>query len=425
MNPEMGVMQQRKQIYGARTKNRGNWVKNVLFLTLSSIEDINQRGLYTDLIRAIAGRGHNVYAVVPRERRTGLPTELASYGSVHVLKTEIGNITKVGVLEKGISTLTIERDYEKAIKRHLPGITFDMVVYSTPPITFERLVKQLKKTHGANTYLILKDIFPQNAVDIGFMKKNSLLWRYFRRRERVLYQLSDMIGCMSPANVKYVLDHNPDIDAAKLEVFPNAIQPRPRVAERPGRTILNRYGVPEDATLFVYGGNLGKPQGIDFLLEVIDNFHQVENSFLMIVGSGTEYGRIQEHVRSTQPVNVALHDILPKAEYDELLRSADVGLIFLDSRFTIPNFPSRLTAYMESSIPVLAATDVSTDLKDVLIESRSGFWCMSGDLDAFLSNAKRLAQDEVLRLEMGSQGREYLEEHYDVTKTVEILLKHL
>ena len=113
---------------------------------------------------------------------------------------------------------------------------------------------------------------------------------------------------------------------------------------------------------------MGKPQGIDFLLEVIDNFHQVENSFLMIVGSGTEYRRIQEHVRSIQPVNVALHDALLKAEYDELLRSADVGLIFLDPRFTIPNFPSRLTAYMESSIPVLAAT-MLFESQDVLIES--------------------------------------------------------
>jgi glycosyltransferase involved in cell wall biosynthesis len=112
-------------------------------------------------------------------------------------------------------------------------------------------------------------------------------------------------------------------------------------------------------------------------------------------------------------------------EYHELLRSADVGLIFLDPRFTTPNFPSRLTAYMESSIPIIAATDVNTDLKDVLIESESGFWSVSGDLDSFLNNARRLAQDQELRLKMGLNGRIYLEEHYDVTKTVEILLKHL
>ena len=398
---------------------------NILFLTLASMEDIYQRGIYPDLIRAIADKGYNVYVVAPRQRRSGLPTAVSTYGNIHVLKVMTGNITKVGLVEKGLTTLKIESNYEDAIKEHFNDVKFDLIVYSTPPITFERVVRHLKKKHNAKTYLILKDIFPQNAVDIGLMRNKGLMWRYFRRRERTLYQLSDIIGCMSPANVNYVLKHNPDISKDKVEIFPNSIRPISRFVRRKNSALLSKYNIPENTTLFVYGGNLGKPQGIDFLIEVIDNFHQVENSSLMIVGSGTEYAKIEKHILSTRPVNVALHNYLPKAEYDELLRSADVGLIFLDPRFTIPNFPSRLTAYMESSIPIIAATDVNTDLKDVLIESKSGFWSVSGDLDSFLNNARRLAQDQELRLKMGLNGRIYLEEHYDVTKTVEILLKHL
>ena len=398
---------------------------NILFLTLASMEDIYQRGIYPDLIRAIADKGYNVYVVAPRERRSGLPTAVSTYGNIHVLKVMTGNITKVGLVEKGLTTLRIESNYENAIRDHFNDVKFDMIMYSTPPITFERVVRHLKKKHNAKTYLILKDIFPQNAVDIGLMRNKGLMWRYFRRRERTLYQLSDIIGCMSPANMNYVLKHNPDISKDKVEIFPNSIKPISRFVKRKNSVLLSKYNIPENTVLFVYGGNLGKPQGIDFLIEVIDNFHQVDNSFLMIVGSGTEYAKIEKHILSTQPVNVALHNYLPKAEYDELLRSADVGLIFLDPRFTIPNFPSRLTAYMESSIPIIAATDVNTDLKDVLIESKSGFWSVSGDLDSFLNNARRLAQDQELRLKMGLNGRIYLEEHYDVTKTVEILLKHL
>jgi glycosyltransferase involved in cell wall biosynthesis len=389
------------------------------------MEDIYQRGIYPDLIRAIADKGYNVYVVAPRQRRSGLPTAVSTYGNIHVLKVMTGNITKVGLVEKGLTTLKIESNYEDAIKEHFNDVKFDLIVYSTPPITFERVVRHLKKKHNAKTYLILKDIFPQNAVDIGLMRNKGLMWRYFRRRERTLYQLSDIIGCMSPANMNYVLKHNPDISKDKVEIFPNSIKPISRFVKRKNSVILSKYNIPENTVLFVYGGNLGKPQGIDFLIEVIDNFHQVDNSFLMIVGSGTEYTKIEKHILSTQPVNVALHNYLPKDEYHELLRSADVGLIFLDPRFTIPNFPSRLTAYMESSIPIIAATDVNTDLKDVLIESKSGFWSVSGDLDSFLNNARRLAQDQELRLKMGLNGRIYLEEHYDVTKTVEILLKHL
>ena len=116
---------------------------------------------------------------------------------------------------------------------------------------------------------------------------------------------------------------------------------------------------------------------------------------------------------------------LPKEEYDKLVKLADVGLIFLDRRFTIPNFPSRLTSYMENSLPILAATDKNTDLKDVLIESKSGFWCESGDIDTFIRYAQKLSEDNDLRNKMGLNGRLYLEENYDITKTVDILLKHL
>ena len=400
-------------------------MKNILFLTLASVESIDSRGIYSDLINALGSKGHRVYVVTCRQKRMGLPTGLEERGNISILKVRTGNITKTGLIEKCVSTLTIERQYEKAIQTYFQDVKFEMIMYSTPPITFENLVGRLKRKHKAKTYLILKDIFPQNAVDMGFVKKRGLIWRYFRKREENLYKISDHIGCMSAANKKYIIEHNPNIDANKVEIFPNAIIPKERFEKTAGPAVRKKYNIPEDAVLFVYGGNLGRPQGIDFLLEIISNFHRVGNSFLLIVGSGTEYGKIEKHIQEIKPKNVNLLNRLPKEEYDQLMSVTDVGLIFLDHRFTIPNFPSRLTAYMEASLPIIAATDVNTDLKDVLQESCSGFWSESGDLEMFLANSIRLAEDQNLGLEMGLNGRKYLEENYDVTKTVDILLKHL
>jgi len=143
------------------------------------------------------------------------------------------------------------------------------------------------------------------------------------------------------------------------------------------------------------------------------------------VGSGTEYSRIEEHINNVKPTNVKLLAKLPKVEYDKLLTIADVGLIFLDKRFTIPNFPSRLTSYMEYSLPILAATDKNTDLKDVLLNSNSGFWCESGDISSFINYANKLSSDEELRLKMGENARKYLEDNYDIIKTIDIILKHI
>lgn len=391
------------------------------------MENVNQRGIYTDLVRELSQKGINVYVISPREKRVNLPTEFVKEGNVNILKVKTGNITKTkSFVEKGISTILIEYQYLKAIKKYFNNIKFDMVMYSTPPITFNKIIKYFKRRYNSKTYLILKDIFPQNAVDIGIMKKGSFIWRYFRNKEINLYKNSDIIGCMSKGNLEYILKHNPFLEKDKVEIFPNAIKPIKRIEIRKKNTeILKKYNIPENAILFVYGGNLGKPQGIDFLLEVVDNFYLVENSYLLIVGSGTEFDRIKAHIENNKPKNVSLLNKLPKEEYDELIKSADVGLIFLDRRFTIPNFPSRLTSYMENSLPILAATDVNTDLKDVIRESNSGFWCESGDINSFIEYANKLSTDEELRKEMGLNSRLYLEENYDITKTVNILLKHL
>lgn len=71
----------------------------------------------------------------------------------------------------------------------------------------------------------MKDIFPQNAVDLGMLTKDGLkgfLYRSFREKEKDLYRISDYIGCMSPANVRYVIEHNPEVDPAIVEIAPNS-----------------------------------------------------------------------------------------------------------------------------------------------------------------------------------------------------------
>lgn len=400
---------------------------NILFLTLSKFTSLNERNMYVDLVKEIASRGYKVYIVSPRQKREKMPTELIDEGNIQILHVKTGNITKTrSFVEKGISTILLENQYRKAINKYFANINFDMVIYSTPPITFNNIIKSYKKNQNSKTYLMLKDIFPQNAVDIEAIKQGSFIWKYFRSKEIQLYNISDTIGTMSPANVNYVLNHNKYIDTNKLEVFPNAVKPIPRPkSTAKDRALLEKYNIPIDATLFIYGGNLGRPQGIDFLLQVIEQFHEVTNAYLLIVGDGTEFDRIEKFVKKKERKNVTILRRLPKDEYDKLMSNTDVGLIFLDERFTIPNFPSRITSYMENAVPILAATDVSTDVKNVLINSNSGFWCRSGDLETFISKAKILTNDKKLRKNMGINGRIYLEENYDITQTVDILIKHL
>lgn len=399
---------------------------NILFLSLSRFDDINVRGIYSDLMREFVKRGNDVYIASPTERRFGKPTHLIDSEDCHILKIKTLNIQKTNIIEKGIGTLLLESQFDRAIRKYWGNVNFDLVLYATPPITFNKVIERIKKRCGCRSYLMLKDIFPQNAVDLGMMKDGSLLHKMFRRKEERLYQISDRIGCMSPANCEYVIKHNPSVDSAKVELCPNAVMPIYilELSEYDRNELLSKLSIPTDKTLFIYGGNLGKPQGIDFLLEVVKANENNDNSYIIIVGSGTEYPRISRWFEEHKPKNAKLLSALPKQEYDNLIRACHVGLIFLDPRFTIPNFPSRLLSYLENRMPVLLATDMNTDMGRIAEQEGFGFWSLNGDLDPFISNMKLLTGNESKIKEMGLKGEQYLLSNYTVDKVVDIILNN-
>lgn len=396
----------------------------ILFLSLSRFDDVNTRGIYSDLMREFIKRGNDVYIASQTERRFGKPTHLIDSKNCHILKIRTLNIQKTNVVEKGVGTLLLESQFDRAICKYWGNVIFDFVLYATPPITFNKVIEKVKKRCGCRSYLMLKDIFPQNAVDLGMMKEGSLLHKMFRRKEERLYQISDRIGCMSPANCEYVLRHNPSVNSAKVELCPNALESVkiPELSESDRIELLYKLGIPANKTLFIYGGNLGKPQGIDFLLRVVEANEQEENSFIIIVGSGTEYSKIEAWFNKNKPRNAKLLAALPKDQYDNLIRAAHIGLIFLDPRFTIPNFPSRLLSYLENSMPVLLATDPNTDMGRIAEHEGFGLWTISGDLKKFMNNMTALSSDHNLIKEMGEKGNRYLLENYRVDKIADIIV---
>ena len=398
----------------------------VVFLTIAGSEHILSRGGYGDLLRTFVDNGHEVYVVCAAERRRNENTTLSVYDQMRVLSVRTGNLQKAPLPEKLVATMLVEHQFVAAINEYLHDIAFDLVLYATPPITFDRVVRHIKERDGAVSYLLLKDIFPQNAVDMGMIRGGGVAWRYFRSREKRLYANSDFIGCMSDGNVRYVLENNPEVTREKIEVCPNNVDPVDlSYFEAAGADVRSTYGIPADAVLLLYGGNLGVPQGLDFLLEILDACRDRQDVYFLIVGSGTQYPKIRAHMDKASYSNAQLMSAIPKEQYDSVLGQCDVGLVFLDPRFTIPNFPSRVNAYMEAAVPILAATDTNTDLRDVLEEAQAGLWVENGNLAGFITALDQLVEDADLRAQMGNYGREYLERHFTSALAYETIVARL
>lgn len=397
---------------------------NVLFLTLLDFNSLNERNIYTDLLREFVRNNHSVYVVSPIERRKKTDTHLIEEKNTVILKQKIGNTQKTNVIEKGISTVTIESLFKKGIKKYFSNVKFDLVMYSTPPITLCDAIEFVKKRDNARTYLLLKDIFPQNSVDIGMLGKTGVkgaLYKKFRKKEKRLYALSDKIGCMSEANVRYVLEHNLEVSADKVEVCPNSIEPVDMSCTAEERqAIREKYNLPFDKRIFVYGGNLGMPQGIDFLIDCMEN-QSFDDVIFLIIGNGTEYGKLKKFVDETDRKNVMLMKFLPREDYDRMIGACDVGMIFLDHRFTIPNFPSRLLSYTQAKLPVLTVTDPNTDIGTVVENNGFGVSCLSDNVDGFIKAVEKIKSADLP--ELGNNGFEYMNKHYTVKKSYEIIMK--
>lgn len=100
-----------------------------------------------------------MYIVSPYERRFHQPTGVMENGGARILKVKTLNIQKTNIVEKGIGTLLLESQYLHAINKYWRDVKFDLILYSTPPITFNKVIQTLRKRWNAKTYLMLKDIF--------------------------------------------------------------------------------------------------------------------------------------------------------------------------------------------------------------------------------------------------------------------------
>lgn len=429
---------------------------NILFLTIGDFDNLEAGSVHVDLVKKFAAMGHQVYVACKDERPDCQKVAMETISGITLLRIRTGAIKKnTNIFKKGLSTITLERKYIKAIKGYFSDVKFDLILYHTPPITFGKVVDYIKKRDGAVSYLLLKDIFPQNAVDLGLMSKSgikSIIYRYFRRKEICLYKVSDYIGCMSPANVEYLKNHNRYYPASRIEVAPNSVELRGErlrvLAEaseqvRAGEhssgmklevrgerlEVRERYGLPVDTPIFIYGGNLGKPQGIDYLIRCLDEMKYREDCYFVIVGSGAEYSKLQawydaERQAHADKLRVKLMQGLPKKDYDQLVGACDVGLIFLDHRFTIPNYPSRLLSYLENKMPVICATDVHTDIGRIADENGYGYWCESVNPIHFSVLINRFLAEPGRIRTMGDRGYEYLKKHYLVDHTYQTVMKH-
>lgn len=401
---------------------------NVLFFTIENVSSFATRSIYMDLVNEFIEKGHYVTVISACEKRDSnknFEPYFSLEGKGEIIRFVCPDVTKIdNYLKKGINLLKLIPLYRKQARRAMKTIKYDLVLYGSPPVSVFGAVYAVKRKQNAYSYLLLKDIWPYDCMFGDVLSTSGwkgIAFNVLKHMARRLYHVSDTIGCMSPANVKFLTENEPTLDLKKIEVNPNSIKPYGQCLSGKERDDLRRkYGIPLDKVVFVYGGNIGVAQGIDFALDAVKEAGKEDEAFFVFVGSGTAKHKVEKAYSDNQFKNLKILDAMPKDEYEIFVYACDVGLIFLNHECLAPNYPSRLLAYMQASLPVLCATDTYSDVGSIAIENGYGYWCESNDTKVYVDCVRKLC-DLNIRTEMGKKSRQYLDENYTVTQSCQMI----
>jgi hypothetical protein len=353
----------------------------ILFLSLTPIYTLLQKGIYADMIQEFNSLGDNVDYFFPSQSKFFKQEGNCSFQS---FKLKRNPQKQANFIKKYLSYLQIDSSMSNIIKQSVKS--YDALILVTPSIFQLKIIKSFKKINkGSKVILLLKDIFPDNAIDLGILKyifPMSLAIKYFKYIERKLYQFSDYIGCMTALNIEYISKKHKHI-SYKLFLSQNSIKPY-SIKKKLTRQILN---LPEDKTILIFIGNIGLPQDSKFINIFISSL--LSNMFLLLIGTGSSF-TFTEH----KQVRI-INKLLNQDEIDQYLVNSDYGLVFLSHKFNVPNFPSKLLAYFNAEIPILAFTNSYNDLNPIFNNSfpTKIYWNMSDSLSIeriFLNYSTRL-----------------------------------
>lgn len=391
---------------------------NILFLFLRHAENSNHSTLTKDLSDEFFKQGNNVTVVTLLEKKYNRETQLKIENGYEVLRVKTGNYFDLkSKIEKGITVLTMPRDIKREVIKNLGDKKYDLIIAHTPFVSSESIVKPLKEYFKCPAFLILWDIFPQNGKDIGLIN-NSILFNFFKWKEKKMLSVYDKILCMSEGNMEYMKNNYPYLKKESIKLLRNwaIIKPKEIVNKQ---EIREKYGYEKDEFIAIFGGNMGKPQKLENILSLAEKVLDYDDVKFLFIGSGTEKDRLERYSKDKKLKNVKFLNQVPREDYEKLTAACDVGIVSLDERFTVPNFPSKTTDYFKLSLPILASLDscAAEDYGVFLAEKvKGGLFAQAGNIEELYEKFMILYTNENLRKEFGENGREYYEENLGVDK---------
>lgn len=340
-----------------------------------------------DLAEQFARQGHEVTVLVASPGMAK-PWHLEDSNSLRLLRLRTLKTKDVGYLRRSIAEILMPffmlRNYRKS---PIAAEQWDGVVWYSPSIFLGPIVKALKRSSSCPGYLIIRDIFPEWALDMGLMGR-GLPYHFFKAVANYQYKLADVIGIQADGNAAYFADWLKK-PGRRLEVLQNWIADTSAVP----CSIDIQNTILSGKQIFVYAGNMGIAQGMDILIDLAGFLKEEKEIGFLFVGRGTDSARLKEKAELLQLENILFFDEIEPEEIPGLYAQCHIGLVALDSKHKTHNIPGKFLTYMKSGLPVLAIINPGNDLIKLIDEERVGRVCAGSDIETIGLQALQLLEE--------------------------------
>jgi glycosyltransferase involved in cell wall biosynthesis len=298
-------------------------------------------------------------------------------------------------------------------------VRWDGIVWYAPTIFLGPIVRRLRRDSGCRSYLILRDIFPEWAVDMGIMRRGAAYW-FFKWVEGRQYAVADTIGVQTEANLPY-MKRWAEKAGRSLEVLQNWLSPAPRGDCRIDISRTRLAG----RRIFVYTGNMGVAQGMDVFLDLVARMRDRQDVGFLFVGRGSDAARFAATAERAGLENVLFYDEIEPNEIPGLLAQCDFGMLALDPRHKSHNIPGKFLTYMQAGLPVLARINPRNDLEKLIQSEGVGRVCTGGDAADLQRLAEELLADPSMSASARERGRRLWEREFSTSAAVRQIVRAL
>lgn len=366
-----------------------------------------------DLSQEFVRQGHEVTMLVPSQEIDS-PWQIEMQEGVQVLRLAAMRTKEAGYVRRTIGEMMLSFLMWRAFRKSpLRDVKWDGVIWYSPTIFLGPMAAALKRASKCPSYLILRDIFPEWAVDMGVLSRGPV-YRFFKVVEQYQYSVADIIGVQSPSGLPYMKAWSAAKPGRRLEVLQNWLAP----AENMGCSVSIAESPLAGRKLFVYAGNMGLAQGMDVVLDLAGRMAGRQDIGFLFVGRGSDVPRLRALAEERKLSNVLFRDEVEPREVPGLLAQCHVGLVVLDPRHKTHNVPGKFLTYMQAGMPVLARINAGNDLADLIHQENVGAAYVGDSLDELQAIAERLCSNEAGREVMCANARKLSDSLYSARAAV-------